>query len=60
MAGHGEMPTATNLTDLGEVPNSRATVANRGRGVVLWVFNKLAEQARASIIAGDCEYDKFE
>jgi hypothetical protein len=27
--------TAANLADLGEIPNSRATTANRGRGAVL-------------------------
>jgi hypothetical protein len=51
---------ATNLTDLGEVPNSQATVANRGQGLVLLVRNKLAEQSGASIYSGDCEYDEFE
>jgi hypothetical protein len=37
------------LADLGEIPISRATVANRGREVVFWFRNELTEQAGASI-----------
>jgi hypothetical protein len=33
---------------LGEIPNSRATLANRGRGAVLWVRNKLTEHTEHS------------
>jgi hypothetical protein len=35
--------TSAILADLGEIPNSLATVVNRGRGAVLWVRNKLTE-----------------
>jgi hypothetical protein len=45
--------TTAILADLGEIPNSRATVANRGRGVVLWVRNKLMEHIEHSIYS-DC------
>jgi hypothetical protein len=49
MAGHDEMPTAANLTDLGEVLNLRAMAANRRRKLVFWLRNKLTEQAAHSI-----------
>jgi hypothetical protein len=41
--------TAAFLVDLGEIPNYRATVANRERGMVHWLCNKIAEQAGPSI-----------
>jgi hypothetical protein len=41
--------TVAILVDLGEIPNSRATLANRGQGAVLWVRNKLTEHAGHSI-----------
>jgi hypothetical protein len=44
-----ECLTAATLTDLGEIPNSGATVGNRGRGAVLGVRNMLTEQAGSSI-----------
>jgi hypothetical protein len=49
MAGHSEMTHDGDFGPFGEIPNSRATVANRGRGAVLWVHNKLAEHAEHSI-----------
>jgi hypothetical protein len=49
MVGHGEMLTAVRRSDLGEIPNSGATVGNRGRGAMLGVRNMLTEQARPSI-----------
>ena len=52
MAGHGVMLTAAILADLGEERNWGATVANRRRGLVLWLRNNLAEQAGASIYKG--------
>jgi hypothetical protein len=42
-AGHGEMLTAMQRTDLGEELNWGATVANRRRGLVLLLRNNLAE-----------------
>jgi hypothetical protein len=41
---HGGVPA-----DLGEIWNSRAIVDDREWGVVFWLCNKIAEQARASI-----------
>jgi hypothetical protein len=38
-----ESSSAAMATELGGNRNSLATVANRGRGAVLWVRNKLAE-----------------
>jgi hypothetical protein len=49
MAGHSGMSHGGAATDLGENPNSLVMVANLGRGAVLWVRNKLAEQAGATI-----------
>jgi hypothetical protein len=40
------------LADLGEIPNSGDVVANRERRAVLWVRNKLTEQAEHSIYRG--------
>jgi hypothetical protein len=37
------------LADFGENRNSRAMVANRERGMVHWLRNKIAEQAGPSI-----------
>ena len=44
-----ELFTAVMATDLGEKPNSGAMVANRRRGLVLGVRNKLTELSAPSI-----------
>jgi hypothetical protein len=44
-----ELSTVAMATELGENPNSGAMVANRRRGLVLWLCNNLAELAVHSI-----------
>jgi hypothetical protein len=45
-----EFSSAAMAAELGENLNSPAMVANRGQGAVLWVRNKLAEQAGRQFI----------
>jgi hypothetical protein len=47
--GHGEVFTVARKPDLREVWNSRATVANRRRGLVHWMRNNLTELTGALI-----------
>jgi hypothetical protein len=42
--------TTARLTELGEIRNSGAVGANRERGMVHWLRNKLAEQAGRQFI----------
>jgi hypothetical protein len=49
VAGHGMVSHGGAANQFGEKLNSPATVANRRWGAVLWVRNKQAEQAGASI-----------
>jgi hypothetical protein len=44
-----ELSTAARRTELGEERNWGATVANRRRGLVLWLRNNLVELIGASI-----------
>jgi hypothetical protein len=44
-----ELSMAAMATELGEKSNSGAMVANRRRGLVLWLQNNLAEQDMHSI-----------
>jgi hypothetical protein len=48
-AGHGEVFTVARKPNLGEVWNSRATVANRRLGLVHWTRNNLTELTGAYI-----------
>jgi hypothetical protein len=49
MVGHGEVSHGGATDRFGRNPNSWATVANRGRGAVLWMRNKLTEHVENSI-----------